>query len=293
MTEVEASQALSALLTELGVTCGETIYLGLDMGRLPLPIWPALLNRDAIKAREDRWCLFLFEHIVKALGPRGTLLVGTFSFSCGNPAIPFVVEETPSEIGPFTDWVRQQPQSIRSLHPIFSVAGIGHRAADLLTNTGGAAFGPCSPFGRFATHGVRFVNLGIPFRKSLTYVHHLEQCYGCNHRYHKTFSGAVFQSGRMVDREFLGYVRWRGIDAGVDLEPLEQALRRYGLLREVSQPRLFGQSALTIDIDRIGYQMLTEDSRAFFTPKIRVDLDDAVVAAAPGKHLLTTFRLNT
>lgn len=293
MTEVEASQALRSLLDELCVASGETIYLGLDMARLPLPSWSAALNRDAIRAREDRWCAFLFKHIKETLGPRGTLLVGTFSYSCSNPAIPFVAEETRSEIGPFTNWLRQQPQSIRSLHPIFSVAGSGHYARDILTNTGGAAFGACSPFGRLTAHETRFVNLGIPFRQSLTYVHHLEQCYGCNHRYHKAFSGAVFQNGRKVDREFLGYMRWRGIDAGVDVGPLEDALKKAGLLREVSRPRLFGQSALAIDIDHIGYQMLTEDSRAFSSPKIRVDLDDAMVAAAPGKHPVTTFKLST
>lgn len=293
MTEVEASKALRSLLNELGVARGETIYLAIDMARLPLPHWPAALNRNAIRDREDRWCAFLFEHIMEALGPHGTLLVGTFSYSCGNPEIPFVVEENRSEIGPFTNWVRQQHQSIRSLHPIFSVAGIGPNAADILTNTGGAAFGPCSPFGRLAPHGARFVNLGIPFRQSLTYVHHLEQCYGCNHRYHKTFSGVVVQNGRKVEREFLGYMRWRGVDAGVDVGPMEEALKKAGLLREVSQPRLFGQSAQAIDIDHIGYQMLIEDSRAFSTPKIRVDLDDSMVAAAPGKHPVTTFKLFT
>ena len=293
MTEVEASKALRSLLNELGVARGETIYLAIDMARLPLPHWPVALNRNAIRDREDRWCAFLFEHIMEALGPHGTLLVGTFSYSCGNPEIPFVVEETRSEIGPFTNWVRQQPQSIRSLHPIFSVAGIGPNAADILTNNGGAAFGPCSPFGRLTQHGARFVNLGIPFRQSLTYVHHLEQCYGCNHRYHKAFSGVVVQNGRKVDREFLGYMRWRGVDAGVDVGPLEDALKHAGLLREVSQHRFSGQSAQAIDIDHIGYQMLIEDSRAFSTPKIRVDLDDSMVAAAPGKHPVTTFKLFT
>ena len=293
MTEVEASKALRSLLQELGVARGETIYLALDMARLPLPHWPADLNRNAIRDREDRWCAFLFEHIMEALGPRGTLLVGTFSYSCGNPEIPFVIEETRSEIGPFTNWVRQQPQSIRSLHPIFSVAGIGPNAADILTNTGGAAFGPCSPFGRLIKHKTRFVNLGVPLWKSLTYVHHLEQCYGCNHRYHKTFSGAVIQNGRQVDREFLGYMRWRGIDAEPNLSPLDIALKGAGLLCEVSQHHLFGQSSLAIDIDQIVYQMLTQDARAFLSPKIRVDIDDSIIAAAPSKQPITTFKIST
>ena len=127
----------------------------------------------------------------------------------------------------------------------------------------------------------------------MTYVHHLEQCYGCNHRYHKTFSGAVFQDGRRVEREFLGYMRWRGVDAGVDIGPMEEALKKAGLMREVSLPHLFGQSARASDIDQIGYQMLIGDSRAFSAPNIRVNLDDSMVAAAPGKHPVTTFKLFT
>ncbi len=292
MTESEAAKTLRALLDELGVAAGETIYLAIDMARVPLPQWPVTLDRHAIRAREDRWCNFVFERIMEALGPRGTLLVGTFSYSCGNPEIPFVIEQTPSEIGPFTNWVRQHPQAIRSLHPIFSVTGIGPKAGEILSNTGGAAFGPCSPFGRLTRHGTRFVNVGIPFRQSLTYVHHLEQCYGCNHRYHKIFSGIVVQNERTVDREFLGYMRWRGIDAGVDVGPLEDALKHSGLLREVNHNCFFGQSVQAVDVDHTGYRMLTEDSRAFSTPKIRVDLDDSMVASSPGTHPVTTFRLS-
>jgi aminoglycoside 3-N-acetyltransferase len=292
MTEVEADRALRSLLDELGVSICDTIYLAIDMARVPLPQWPVSLDRKAIRAREDRWCAFLFKNIMDALGPSGTLLVGTFSYSCGNPEIPFEYEETPSEIGPFTNWVRKHPQAIRSLHPIFSVAGIGPKAAAILNNTGGAAFGPCSPFGRLTAHDTRFVNLGVPLRQTLTYIHHLEQCYGCNHRYHKTFSGNVIKNGQKLDREFLGYMRWRGVDAGVHLLPLEEALRNAGVLREASWPPATGQSALAVDIDRIAYQMLSEDSRAFSAPKIRVLLDDSRVVDAPGHGPSITFKLS-
>ena len=292
MTEGEASQRLQSLLMELGVGPGETIYLGLDMGRLPLPSWPAALNRASFRAREERWCAFVFDQIMDLLGADGTLLLGTFSYSCGNPAIPFVLEETPSEIGPFTDWLRRHPEAIRSLHPLFSVSGIGAQAKAILSQTGGAAFGPCSPFGRLNTHQARFVNLGISLRQSLTYVHHLEQCYGCNHRYHKVFPGTVYQDGQRVDREFLGYMRWRGVDANVEVGPLEDALRQAGMLREVHHSGQFGQSARVADVDRIGYALLAENACAFSSRKVRIDLDDRAVSAEPSRDPVTVFKLS-
>lgn len=291
MTEGKASHSLKRMFEKLQVSRGQTIYLGLDMARLPLPTWPVPLNRDAIRAREARWCAFLFENLMDVLGPNGTLLVGTFSYSCSNPEVTFVLEETPSEIGPFTNWFRQHPQSIRSLHPIFSVAGVGRHAIDILKNTGGAAFGPCSPFGRLVTHNARFVNLGVPLKQTLTYVHHLEQCYGCCHRYHKVFHGSVMQNGKKVDQEFIGYMRWRGVDAGINLEPLEKALKGVDVLAEINEPGLYGQSVLAVDVDRIGYQLLSKDSLAFSAPKIRIDIDDSQVASKPSLSPIITFKL--
>ena len=291
MTEVEASHALRALLVELGVAGGETIYMGLDMARLPLPSWPAALNRDSIRAREDRWCAFLFEHIMEILGSRGTLLVGTFSYSCGNPEIPFVVEETRSEIGPFTNWLRQHHQAIRSLHPIFSVAGVGLHARSILTNTGGAAFGPCSPFGRLAGLDARFVSLGVPFHLSITYLHHLEQCYGCNHRYHKIFITPVIKGGIVQKGPFLGYMRWRGLDAGPNFKPCEDQMLSEGVMREVLWNGCVNHAVHIADLDRIGYAMLKENSCAFVSRDVRVELDENATAADPVRDPIAVFKL--
>ena len=291
MTEAESAQAFDTLLDRLGVIQGEVVYLGLDMGKLPLPHWPAELNRNAIQARNERWCEFVLERVMGKLGPEGTLLVGAFSYSCSDPANPFSVEETPSEIGPFTNWVRRKLGAVRSVHPVFSVAGLGKHAASILEDTGGSAFGPNSPFGRLAAKKTRFVNLGLPLRLTLTHVHHLEQCHGCNHRYNKVFQTKVYKQGGLVDRKFMGYMRWRGVDSGVNLKPLEEGLKEAGLLREVECFGTLGQSALCTDVERIGYAMLAQDSCVFSTNEVRIHLDDSEVATSTRSGPDISFRL--
>ena len=228
---------------------------------------------------------------MEALGPRGTLLVGTFSYLCGNPEIPFVVEETRSEIGPFTNWVRLQPQSIRSLHPIFSVAGVGPNAADILTNTGGAAFGPCSPFGRLTGLDARFVSLGVPFHQSITYLHHLEQCFGCNHRYHKIFTTPVIKNGVVQKGPFLGYVRWRGLDASQNFLPCEKKMLDEGFLREVRWNGCVNQAVRTADVDHIGYAMLAENPCAFVSRDVHVELDETAITTNLLRDPVAVFKL--
>ena len=60
MTEAEAAQSLKSILNALKIERGDLVYLGTDMGGIPLPTYPADLTRDAIRERETKWCEFLY-----------------------------------------------------------------------------------------------------------------------------------------------------------------------------------------------------------------------------------------
>jgi len=287
-----ASRTLETMLTDLGIQQGEVVYLGIDMGRLPLPFWPATLDRESMRRRADHWCQFLFDHLMAAIGPAGTLVFPTFSYRCSNPDHVFVLEETPSETGPFTEWLRRHPDARRSLHPVFSVGAIGAAAKMLVEETGRSGFGPVSPFGRLSGLNARFVNLGVPFNQSMTYMHHLEQCYGCNHRYHKVFTTPVFRAGIQVPGPFLGYVRWLGLDARQGLIRCEQRLLAEGVMREVSWNGCVNHAVRATDVDRIGYAMLMENPCAFASRNVHVVLDESATASNPVGDVVAVFNLS-
>ena len=219
-------------LKKLGVTPGSIIYLGIDIGKVPLPNIDVALTKEAIREREQHWCKFILENLLDAVGPNGTLLVPTFSYSCGAPGTSFHLETTPSEVGPFTEFFRKSPNVFRSTHPIFSVAGIGAKAKMILENTGKAAFGGLSPYGRMHEHGAMFVALGVQLRNSMTYVHHLEQTYGCNHRYNKMFHTPVYKNGVLQKGPWLAYVSYQSTGSLVDIKSFEEMLKKVGVLRE-------------------------------------------------------------
>lgn len=291
MNEAEAHIALRELLDKLGVVSGSTIFLGIDMGRLPLPRYAAELTREAIRQREQRWCGFVLSVLREALGSKGTLIVPTYSYGCTNPRNAFVLEQTPSEVGVFTEYVRCQPEARRSLHPIFSVTALGCHAAAIVDDVGGSAFGPLSPFGRLNQFNTRFVNLGVPFHMSLTYLHHLEQCYGCTHRYHKLLSTPVFADGKQVERVFLAYMRFLGVDVKVDALRAERRLRDSGVLVEVPWGLGISQAVSIEDLNRIGYAMLNEDPFAFASRPVCVEMDGGASVTAPVTADTVVFRL--
>ena len=217
MTHFESPEALPRLLDSLAIEKGEVIYVCSDLAKIPLPQISSDLSPYAIRAREDRWCEFVFQSLIEKIGPSGTLLVPTFSYKCSSPSIAFSPKETPSEVGPFSNWLRRHPNAIRSLHPIFSVTGVGKDASLILNDCGKAAFGPSSPFGRLEEFRGRFVSLGVALHHSLTYAHHLEQLAGCGHRINKNFFTAVKTDGKVPDGPFWAFVRNPEVPHSVDL----------------------------------------------------------------------------
>lgn len=292
MTEDEARRALHHALAEVGVGVADTLYLGVDIGRVPLPRYPAALNQDAIRCRQERWCGFLLDCLLDLLGPDGTVLAPAFTYRCSDPGHPFVLEETPSEVGAFTEYLRRRPSAHRSLHPIFSVTGVGRNAGAILRDTGRSAFGPLSPFGRLNTHEAKLLSLGIRFRDSMTYIHHLEQSYGCNHRYHKQFQTPVYQGGRKVEGPWLAYVRYRGVASKVDLAGLEERLLGAGVMKATTLDGHPIQCVRTVDVDRVGYPMLVENPCAFADRRFAVHYDESEVGTSPSPDEEIWFKLS-
>ena len=278
MTETEARAALEGILDQLSVKAGDRIMLGIDMGKIPLPSYMAALSREAFHERERKWCRFVLDVLLDRLTANGTLLVPSFTYSCTKPGSVFIVESTPSENGPFTEFFRVQTQVVRSLHPIFSLAGIGRDAQALLGNVGRSAFGAMSPCTRFSNYEVRFLCLGVELRNCITYIHHLEQNYGCPHRYNKSFDIEVFANGKKVLGEWYAYMAYRGIDYSSDFASLQRALKAKGYLAEAEWNGCPNHLAEIAAVDSVGYELLTRDFCAFVNRRLKFHFDDSADA---------------
>lgn len=287
LTEFAARAAFEDIMDRLGVRAGDRIMLAIDMGNLPLPTYPATLSRDAFRARQQKWCDFVLRMLLDRVGRAGTILAPAFSYACTEPGSTFTLEATPAETGPLTEFLRSQPEAVRSIHPIFSLAGIGADAVALLGACGRAAFGMGSPFGRFSEFGVRFLCLGVELRRALTYVHHLEQLYGCPHRFNKTFDTEVFAQGRSVPGPWYAYLQYRGFEYTSDISRLQNSLKADGSLAEADWNGRTNQLADVQAVDRVGCGLLSENSSAFIDRAIEFQFDESLVVSLPPSERAT------
>ena len=120
--------------------------------------------------------------ILDILGPRGNLVVPTFS-----PQAAFTYMQGPeifdsrtsrSGMGAIAETVRTTPGAIRSLHPTKSVAVLGPDASGICAGHEACAypFGMNSPFAKLLEHDARIIGIGVPMFY-LSFVHVAEDMY--------------------------------------------------------------------------------------------------------------------
>lgn len=143
----------------------------------------------------------------------GTLVVSTASDSLCNTDTPFDIQNTPSERGVLTEFIRQKPEAVRSRHPFMSYTAIGADAESICGNVSRHSFGLESPKDRMLKRDAMYLSIGLEPRWTCTYVHHIEMLMGVPYRYTKEFSHPmVLEDGRVENELFYLFVWYRGVD---------------------------------------------------------------------------------
>lgn len=173
-----------------------------------LLVHSALQNLGLLQGAAPREnCALMFEAISKQIGQEGTIVVPTFTFAfCnGQPYDPAV---TPSAaMGVFSEYVRERPDSVRSAHPMQSIAASGKLATWLCENDTESSYSTGGPFERMLISGAKVVLLGATIQ-SVSMVHYVEEQVGVPYRYWKAFTAPYKQSdGTVEPKTYKMYVR--------------------------------------------------------------------------------------
>ncbi len=216
---------------ENGVHAGDTILLHSAIGRT---LRNARADGVADIDPED-----LLDSFLAALGPRGTLLLPLFNFDF-TKGVPFDIRHTPSQMGALTEAGRLHAHAVRTGHPIYSFAVIGHRAKDFEGVVNESGYGPDSPFAILRRIGGKISVLDLPDQNSMTFYHYVEEMHAVDYRYHKGFAAPYTDyQGVTSVRTFKLFVR--DLEKGVqtDVDAMGERLWDLGLYQG-SRPNLQG-----------------------------------------------------
>jgi aminopeptidase-like protein/aminoglycoside N3'-acetyltransferase len=181
MKEPFSIEELRDALGKLSVTRGDTLYCHVSLDAL------GTFASDTLEP--------FLNSLLEAVGDEGTILVPAYTFSfCDQKE--FDVRQSPTQSGPwststeFLEIFRKHRGSVRSRDPIYSVAGIGKRAKELLSDLPNTCFGRGSIYDRLIQAGGKICAIGVALQE-VTFVQHVEEIAGVPFRFKKLYTGYI------------------------------------------------------------------------------------------------------
>jgi len=209
-----------------GLNPGDIVFF--QVSHLALgPMESGFSGRDA--------CELLYSAMREAIGPEGTMLLPAFSFSFYRNE-NFDPQVTPSIHGAwsssleFLEYFRTLPEVVRSVDPIFSVAGLGPAAEKLLTVLPNTSYGKDCLHERLLKAGGKICGIGVGLADA-SFLHYVEEAVGVPFRYKKLFTGRVGQNGRLSKQGWISSVPIQAANGLPDGTRLGKMARSDGLCR--------------------------------------------------------------
>jgi len=184
-----------------GLARGDIVFLSTSLGMLGVA--------EGVSTPDELNQLFL-DCIKTVLGPEGTILVPTYSYTFGRStatdSVIYDPETTPSEIGSFPEFFRKQPGVIRSLDPMISVAGCGPSAYKLFKCLPPTSYGAGCIFDRLTKTKAKCCNIALGPNWT-PFVHYVNWLANVPFRYEKLFAGNIMVNGKPRKRTWVYAVR--------------------------------------------------------------------------------------
>tara|TARA_E500000178_G_scaffold356560_1_gene435481 strand:+ start:4225 stop:5040 length:816 start_codon:yes stop_codon:yes gene_type:complete len=160
--------------------------------------------------KKDLKLKLILESIKETMGKNYTIFTPTSTLNLVNTNEIFDIKKTKSfKMGPLSEYIRNQ-NSVRSLHPYWSISAIG-KNKNLLNNVSPHAYGHGSPWTIMLNEDSTQLNIGIHPSKAVTLIHHIETIAGVPYRFTREFKHKVKVKGIIKIKNFYMTVFYKSI----------------------------------------------------------------------------------
>jgi aminoglycoside 3-N-acetyltransferase len=160
----------------------------------------------------------LYNDLRSVLGSHGTLIVPTFSFDFTDesPHGHWSLEDSESDMGALTEYVRQNEESSRTVHPFYSFSVVGARSEDIAQLHSTESFSREYVFGYVHQQDAKILILGTDYNNAMTFFHYIEKdnTVDVDYRHDKSFEGTMDIRGKVINAKYSMMVR--NLDMGVE-----------------------------------------------------------------------------
>ncbi len=242
-------------LRAAGLLSGESVFLYTDLR------FPGFINEA--KSR-DQLCEIYLNSLTEVIGSSGTIIVPTYSTQVARFDLDFIYEETETPMGIFPEFIRNRSESVRSLHPLFSLTALGPMSEFICGNNGVSSHGLDSPFDRMLKNGAKILSIGLPADYAVGIAHHLESACGLPYVYNKLLKWKVISKGVISERRYFACVRYpEFMKIRYQLGPFAEQVEKNGGLGKAPLGGAMVYLTDYQDTFRMGAEILKDDPYIF------------------------------
>ena len=161
------------------------------------------------KIKKERIFKIIVDALQICVGKNYSIFSPASTLNLCNTNKVFDLKNTPSyNMGPLAEYIRKMKNSVRCIHPFWSVVCIG-KNSKLLKKVSSHAYAKGSAWSIMLDLDTVQLNLGIHPSKASTLIHHVETVFKVPYRYDKRFIQKIKNRGRIYKDKFYLSVLYR------------------------------------------------------------------------------------
>lgn len=257
-------------LKKIGIKKKDTVYLGVNLGEAFKFYKDEIFKNNSLNQLKEICSNLILQSIKEIIGPEGTIICPTFSFDFIETKV-FNIQRSKSTLGYFENFFLRQKNVVRSKHPIYSISIIG-KNKKITEPCGKFSFGMNSPFSNFLNYNVKFLNIGIKWIDTCTYLHHIEHLNGINHRFYKPTKGKINFGGKTKTNVFYNPVRFMKLNSNKAEYKIEKHIMKSKILKEAKN-KIYCSSLNVKDIHNLTLKILQKKPSYFMSKNVNIFID--------------------
>lgn len=256
-------------LKKVGLRKGDNIYVSVNIGEACKPFFD-LIKKEKITS--EKFSIILIDLLKIYIGKNGGIIVPTFSFQYIKECF-FDKKNTKTMLGPFNQTFLQKNFKNRTNHPTHSICFYGKINNKIQKYDNLFSFGENSPYSQFLNLKVKFLNIGVNLRDSVTYVHHMEHLNGCHHRYYKKVSGKIkINKKKIVKKDYFCFVKFLYKNFNTDASSIVKELKKENLINEEFNLKTYFSLTKAKDVHNCSLKLLSINPQIFMNKKVNFNI---------------------
>jgi aminoglycoside 3-N-acetyltransferase len=171
-----------------------------------------------------------FKIISEIIGPKGTICIQSYTFDTLRFNKKFYYDKPVSTSGGFSNYILSLKKTVRSNHPAFSIASIGHKSKFISQNNSFHNYGYNSPLEKFLRLNGKILSLGSDYVKN-PFNHVAEYMVGVPFYFNKYKNFQIIKNNKMKKQEFASFVRYLDLELVGEFKKLKKEIKKNKIVK--------------------------------------------------------------